>query len=1480
MAIQSHTNLFDKGMTKDYNILFQPDGTYRHCVNCSLVSQDGNNYVIKDCLGNVKTFILNPRYGVSSTTFDVAPTPIGFISFPDILIVFFTNNSTEGGGYGEIGRIDYLPYGEGVQPKSVVGANNAGYTPIYHHSSLKFTTLQQIEGFAFQENEDIKRVYWTDDFNEPRVIDIGNPIYSTYIPTGSLVTGHTYMVLEGVITHNTVDYGPTNGTGGGGFPGNIFTAVNANYTSATGTAPIPKVIQYMPFELMSFTPSRSLGNIRFVNYGTGSLYCGNKMYFYRLFSSTESIYTSWSYGSFPVHVRLGGGAGAYFTDIGGGTPTILVNSGKSVKISIENIDTNFDRIQIAAAEFDQLFEIPRSIAIVLDEPITGSVMIFEHSSNSNLGNLTLGELTLFPASILTCKTMTTNKNYALIGNIKERHELDFDNSTVTVSQIDYAIPAQRDFDTSVSASGNCANVQTYVPMDHDPFNNPLDIQPYTRWVVISDSGGPVVYNGNNYNVGDVFIGVPTVFTIIIPAGSEIRACVYTNKYTTTGGDPRPAVTLLGSGYFDYKDPAIAANVKGLWNAEKYRYGILFYDLKGNPFYVRHLADLDTDRITTGSPLCFSEADAQGLWLYINQTGASLSGITLTPEIVANISGFSIVRAIRDARIMTQGLLMQTTSTGVIINGKTFVQPCATHKLSNDIAAADSPGFYSYICPDNLVSYPIPNFVNGIQTGLTSMEEAFWLFPRDQSAGGVFTYLKCVGNASSGTENEFETKYFEYNTGDGDSPRKANIASQFKVSEAGLLTNFANSSVGYSNFTNAANTTTVDVECKTGTPDATINLSNITVGVGGLRTVLELVSDTMPDLGGAGFYYNRLTSSIAKLVVNYVIPNINQYGGNSPSALAATNYISTGHFQPINSNVLSETLDGSGNYVFNDVEVWGGDCFTCLIDYGYALFTDIPINPATGTPASGSYSWGVKFPCQCNSNYTLRNGTPSRKVAPDLMHSNSAGNGIYFKIGVNSQLEGFQYNQTYSSDGNFLAYPALPLNFSVSSIFRFRIRFAGEKFPGEIVNSFRTFLINDYKDTDGQSGEINNLRTKDGRTIVWQNAIISSVPILERQQTVTATSDVVNIGTGGVVDRFDPINSYFGNQHQWGLTATEFGFVWFDMRRKAVVAMDFGNGIGEISMVEGLKGFFDEIFLEVPGSSSIINNDILNDPTFSKYSDRPLVGVGICGVYDPKFKMTYLTFKFINRTATSRLNKDFTIGYFHPKRQFIGFFDWTPGISWNHNQIVMSANNPKSKLKYFGTLMNATDFVVGDVVPYLGSEYICISNVSILTYPGTVTTTPGIPGSTFWLKINTTNELWVHNQPALLGQSPAPDYLYDSFFGQVVSNELQYVVNPKLENGFSVLNMEQEGNSVNFTDLFISAESQSASDVSISPTSRFYRFIIDKICNSMPLDYLRGRITNSYLLVRWVKKNWTTNPTVVSRGVKILRSITSFFEQKR
>jgi len=151
---EQHINTFENGMTSDVSVIYQPNGTYRYMKNCQLISQDGNNFVIKDCMGNVKLFTINTPYSGTTATLGTTPCPIGFISFPDQLYVFSTNNATELGGYGEIGVFDYQPYGEGWRPEAFSRDDaNDGYRVLYHSTGLNFTKLRQIEGFAFEEND-------------------------------------------------------------------------------------------------------------------------------------------------------------------------------------------------------------------------------------------------------------------------------------------------------------------------------------------------------------------------------------------------------------------------------------------------------------------------------------------------------------------------------------------------------------------------------------------------------------------------------------------------------------------------------------------------------------------------------------------------------------------------------------------------------------------------------------------------------------------------------------------------------------------------------------------------------------------------------------------------------------------------------------------------------------------------------------------------------------------------------------------------------------------------------------------------------------------------------------------------------------------------------------------------------------------------------------------------------------------------------
>ena len=1493
-----HVNTFNKGMTSDMNILYQPDGTYRYMKNCQLISQDGNNFVIKDCLGNVLIFELNIPYldyGITTpatATYEEFPMAISFISFPDKLIVLSSNNKLDAGGYGEIGVLNFVNYGEGISPVPVAGNENNGYVPRYGHKDLNFSQMHRIEGFAYEESSEIQRIYWTDNNNEPRALNVGNPMFTTYINSGDLVDGTQYMVLEGIIEYPVASgdyYGPTNGTSN--IISNVFTCVtpDVTYTNITGTSPTPKVVEYFPVELLDFAPNRLMGDIKFKNYGVGSVYCGTKMYFYRLSKPTEGIYTTWSYGAAPIHVGTENSvtaapANPFFDFTGGGTSSVLLNSERSVVITVDNIDTNFSNIEVAVAEFDQSLEVIRQIVIIANETITGTSMDITHAGNSNLGELTLGDITLFPASVLKCKTLTTNKNYILIGNVNEREEFaDFDTSNVTITQIQHKIRAHQSEYGAAGTAQVCENVLSYnIPTNSSvvpsTIANPATvdgIQPYTQWVVTT---GVATYNAVTYGpaetAGKVFTGAVGVFNWTDTSGTcVVRPCVSKNSYTTQSSVKRPdyiEFAAADSYQWNYKNPAVASHVKGHWSNQTYRYGWVPFDLKGNPYYVRWLDDFTFDTAVNVPLMELVTVDSSGDqdW-YLNQNGISIDGIEIPADLIDKISGFSIVRAERDATIMSQGMLMQVTYNA---GGNSANTPSPNLVTGSGFSFTGNNGqLMTYVCPDKLVDYPVDNYVAG-----SKMSLSHWVIPRT-----VFGANMKASSDSDATALAFETKYFEVAAAEGagtkdPDPNKEILAIQ-DMSENSTITNFGPGNWSYINCQGfaAAGLPTVENACGAAGSIASSG------SAGGPRTLIEI--------DGSFYGYNlypgtnygdvgAVVTNLNKMMTNVTVEKTSLYGGQSPEALANTFYISVGHFQPITTAVKADTFDGVDKYIFDEIEIYGGDCYNCLITYGHSLAGVAP--PFTTSGADPVHSWGIKFACQCNSNYDLRRG---RLVEAVRMYPATAGVNY-----TTPQLEGFSYNKGYSSTGLAFLYPALPTNFSISGQFKFRIRYGGQKFPGETIDSFRVFNSLDFKDTDGQGGEINNLKTKDGRTIVWQNKIVSSVPILERQLLSGTDGADTTIGTGGVVDRFDPITSAYGNQHQWSLTEAEYGFFWFDMRNKAFMAFGFGAGIQEISEINGLKAYFSELFLEVLGNTAN-SGDVVNSQTFAASSDRPLLGVGITGAYDPKFKMSYLTFKFYSRedfsgglgTSISNIAQDITIGYYHPTKAFVGFFDWTPAIAHTHNQTLFSVKNPQNKEKYYGASMASTTFAISDVVSYLNSEYMCISPVTIASYPGTATQVPGYVGSIYWYRINTTREIWAQNQPAVGLQNPAPDYLYSSFFGQPVDGEVWIVIAPKSNNPFSVLNIEQQGNNVYPTQIDTETDALTASDTNITSTNRNYRVIYNSLTSSLPLSSKGIRLTDSYLLIKIKKQNWSsTAPYTMNKSPKILEMLKSFFEEKR
>jgi len=1458
---QSVINTFDKGLHKDSPPILQPQGTYTDMKNGMLISYDGNHYTVEMTKGNKILLTLTPRYLDVVADLDVEPMPIGFVSFIDKLVVFSTNSESTT-GYGEIGVVSFTRVG-----MDFVGT----YVPYYHHSDLNFTKIHKIEGFSFQENDGIARVYWTDYFNEPRVFDIANPMFTDYkvaATANELEDGKYYMVLIGAVTYNGVDYGP------GLTTGNIIPATTAGGTSFTVADGSPLVIEYYPISLLDWTPTRLLGSIKFKEYGSGVKNCGNHIYFYRLSSTAGGYSTTWSYAASPILVGMDNEAsfltGINYKDfVGNGNATTVEASDKSVIVTIEDIDTNFDTIELACAEYSQVKDVPYSITIVKKETITGSSMDLEDIGNTNFGTVTITDLTLFPASILKCKTISTNKNYSIIANITEREEFQLDLSGITLGQVEYPLVAHGDLDLCVN--GN-------VPEDVSPSLgvNPVfgEVVPYTRWLVTFGNltTDTVIYEGVNYVTGEVITGGSIYATILFTGSGAVRPCTTKNRYTAISDSKRRENAIeLTTGFWDYKDPAVSSHNVGYWSKDKYRFALVFFDTKGNPFYAKHLGDYTFDDINTKNGLILKDAifgTTPTQYSYaLNASGLNISGLDIPESVMNKCSGFSIMRAERDARILAQGLLTRN----VLDDSTSYICYPEGNFQGTFIPTGRSlyPEVYCYVCPDLDYNGFTPRKPLGrINDG---MEEAAWFSSSTINSFGI---------SASGLQRKTYSKLFTKQAQDAYYPREFQVTSLngsgFKTfSELGSEVNFDGSPYTYENRSllhpDSASLGFIATVCSTVVPPTGLEFQSN----GCLKKVFKSTSGINHYSSTNDYSNNAEINNNNKLLVNCVadIDPASQYGGSSDSAIAETLYMSTGHYQPINSTVKADTLngtfsggiyDGENKYTFNDIEIFGGDCFLCLVDKCYTIY-----NEASFT-LQDSLSYAITFPCECNNNINLRRG---RKVS---------GNGIYDAAGnLNGvaadppNFESYSYNQGYSSEGTAIKYPALPLFYNFTGNFKYRLRWSGLKYPGELVDSFRVYRLPDYRDVDGQRGQVNNLKARDSKLFYWQDHSVGYTPILERQLVGGgAIGDATALGVTGVIDRYDDIDTFFGNQHQHGLVETEYGFAWFDMRRRAFMVMGIGTKPEEMSMVKGLQVFFNSEFDEgtiyYPNSySAIYNTNNLNIP------EVPLQGYGIVGVYDPTFKMTYLTFKYAKRDTAGEnytfVNRDFTLGYNHILNAFVSFTNNCPAIWHNHNDLVLTANNPKSTKSYHAD-MPPTTFVLGDTVQVRNVEYICYnpSGVYIPSYPPAATKDPEYSGSIYWLAINKTNEIYLQNFGADLCK----------FYGKVWDFEHEIVVNAKTDVSVTPQNMQVKSIGPNATSVYFSSDNQSSSDLNISSTNRNYRLIDGSWFFSVALDKVNGRITDYYVRVKFIHKNYVTNPTISKNIQKVTQWLKTIFVTKR
>lgn len=301
-------------------------------------------------------------HNVSTLQSQDSPDIIGYTELRDDLILFTTTYETaDPSNSGQIWQVKFNPGSDLLTP-------SIGYPKLIYNGILGFSREHIITAIGRYESEGIQKVYWTDNYNSLRLINVAD----------DSAFGIDEASLDVFLNINLTE--PT-------------------ITDVIGSGSLPVgVIQYA-YKLIG-------PNLNETYYSASSILT-------HLTTSSESTAKSSDYR----------GSNEFTT---GSNKT---NSGKAVRLSIDYIDPRAIKLQIVAIHRAD-DTAPASIKIIKEVSCTNKTSYsFLHSTNESneIIDITEEEFILNQYPFSTCKTIETKDNRLVVANLsKSIFDLEFD----------------------------------------------------------------------------------------------------------------------------------------------------------------------------------------------------------------------------------------------------------------------------------------------------------------------------------------------------------------------------------------------------------------------------------------------------------------------------------------------------------------------------------------------------------------------------------------------------------------------------------------------------------------------------------------------------------------------------------------------------------------------------------------------------------------------------------------------------------------------------------------------------------------------------------------------------------------------------------------------------------------------------------------------------------------------------------------------
>ena len=407
----------------------------------------------------------------------------------------------------------------------------------------------------------------------------------------------------------------------------------------------------------------------------------------------------------------------------------------------------------------------------------------------------------------------------------------------------------------------------------------------------------------------------------------------------------------------------------------------------------------------------------------------------------------------------------------------------------------------------------------------------------------------------------------------------------------------------------------------------------------------------------------------KRSVTYLV-NLHAFRTDMYKSIDSQELIWTG-FEVLGDDLENFTFDdngmtGTGNTVDIQPEgIFGGDTF--ISRYGLAMGLK-PSNPSeTSNPTRAVYSNIVESVDNINfrhSESSLSNYFPSTSAKELLKYvGTSSGTEVADPTAQDSgdytAQDNIKYNEDYSSLNDIRPAIPLPLNNNALSDFPTRTHRSAKADTSSVIDNYRIFLANQFKDLPKNRGELwklsafNNLLYFHMEESLFATKGKQSMQMKDGSEAFVGSGDIFAQDPDELVQTQD---GYAGTQSQWAALTTRAGYFFVDRVRGKVFLMQ--DKLAEISNV-GMESWFRENLKAAlsdygsPGSA----------PCSSL--DNPVTGIGLTSVWDPKYKRILLTKRDLEPTSA------FLTGWNQPNT-----FPVTDGsISWSESLCIYVMYSP-------------------------------------------------------------------------------------------------------------------------------------------------------------------------------------------------------------